>query len=369
MENIFFFSGSITSFFIILLFSKRDKAIYDYFLIAWFCVILFHILVFYLTAFDQYSPLLELSSSAVFLNGPILLFYTRSLFNKRLEWKQIFHLLPFFLNLSIVFPYLLQDTLAPLSEFSRMVLAWAKLGSIFIYSVWSINIINRNLRFAEEFFSNVETHHINWLKMALKLVLFLWVIGVVSQLVFQVSIFELNPAHEDIFINIAVSFLVVFMGYYGFRQAPVFVGTTLSSFNEKIEVEQISKKYQKSVIDDQDLKQHAALLDEMMSVEKLYRDPELSLSKLALKLNLSTNQLSQVINQFYRKNFHEFINSYRIEEVKQRFENGDVEHITLLGIALEAGFNSKATFNRFFKKHTGKTPSGFLKGLDSSSTS
>jgi AraC-like DNA-binding protein len=368
VENIFFFSLSIVSFFIILLLSKRNKAVYDFFLIGWFTVILFHVMVFYLTTFDQYSSLLEVSSAAVFLHGPILLLYTRSLFYKRFDWKQSLHLIPFVLNIVIIAPYVFQNTLAPFSEFSRMLLAWAKLGSILIYSIWSIKIINRNLEYAEEFFSNVESHHIKWLKMAIKMVLLLWIIGFGSQVVFQVNLFELNPAHEDLFINISVSLLVIFMGYYGFRQAPVMVGTSLSGFNQKNNNEEatVITKYQRSAIDDRGLKQHADNLEALMNAEKPYRDPELSLSKLALHLNLSTNQLSQIINQYYQKNFYDFINSYRVEEVKQRIVNGDVKHTTLLGIALDAGFNSKATFNRFFKKYTGKTPSEFLKGLDSS---
>ena len=101
--------------------------------------------------------------------------------------------------------------------------------------------------------------------------------------------------------------------------------------------------------------------------EKPYKDPDLSLSKLATQLHLSTNQLSQVINQFYQKNFYDFINSYRIEEVKLSMINGAVKRHTLLGIALESGFNSKATFNRFFKKYTGITPSQFLKDQNTSS--
>jgi len=369
VENLFFFSGSITSFFIILLFSKRDKAIYDWFLMAWFTIILFHIIVFYLTVLNQFSSLLELSSAAVFLHGPILLLYTRSLFNKRIDWRQTLHLIPFFLNIAIIAPYVLQDTLAPFSEFSRMLLAWAKLGSILIYSIWSLKTINKNLKFAEDFFSNVESHHIKWLKMALKMVILLFIIGFSNQLVFQANLFELNPAQEDVLINISVSILVIFMGYYGFRQAPVLVGTSASAIpmmNLNDEATS-TKKYQKSAIDDQDLKQHVTLLEALMVDEKPYKDPDLSLSKLASQLNLSTNQLSQVINQFYQKNFYDFINSYRIEDVKQRLINGDVKRTTLLGIALDAGFNSKATFNRFFKKYTGITPSQFLKDLDTSS--
>lgn len=371
MEKLFFFSGSVTSFFIILLFSKKDKAIYDWFLIAWFTLILFHIVIFYLSTDYQYAAMLEISSAAVFLNGPILWLYTKHLFHKRFYWKQALHFVPFFINLAIIIPYVLQNTFAPFSDLSRMLLSWAKLGSILIYSLASIRTINRNLVFAKNYLSNVETHHVKWLTMALKLVLVLWSIGFLSQLVFQVKLFELNPAHEDILINISVSILVIFMGYYGFRQAPVFIGSSPSNFKENIvngkEELTASEKYQKSALKDDDLKKHGALLEGLMSTEKPYKDPDLSLLKLALQLNMTTNQLSQIINQFHQKSFYDFVNSYRAEEVKRRLINGDGKHTTLLGIALDAGFNSKATFNRFFKKYTGQTPSEYLKGLNSQS--
>jgi AraC-like DNA-binding protein len=369
MENLFFFSGSITSFFIVLLLSKRNKAIYDWFLLAWFSVILFHIIVFYLSSLNQFDAMLEISSAAVFLNGPILWLYTKHLFNKRFYWKQTLHFVPFLLNVAIIAPYLYQNTLAPFSDLSRMLLSWAKLGSILIYSLWSIQTIKQNLGFAKEYLSNVETHHVKWLTMALKLVLVLWSIGFFSQLVFQANLFELNPAHEDILLNISVSILVIFMGYYGFRQAPVFVGSAHLIFKGSNDNEEfiVSEKYQKSALKEEDLKYHGALLEGLMSAEKPYSDPDLSLLKLADQLNITTNQLSQIINQFHQKNFYDFVNSYRVEEVKKRLINGDVKHTTLLGIALDAGFNSKATFNRFFKKHTGQTPSEYLKGLNTKS--
>ena len=363
MENLFFFSGSITTFFMILLMSKRDKAIYDWFLISWFSIILFHIFVFYLSANNRFSFSLELSSAAVFLNGPILWLYTRTLFDKRISWKEIIHFLPFLINLAFIAPYVLQNTLAPFSDLTRIILAWSKLGSILIYCLWSIHTINKNLKFAEDNFSNVESQHLAWLKMALKTVLLLWLIGFLSQLAVITDLFELDPADEDLFINIAVSILVIYMGYYGFRQAPVFLGVSMSTLAKQAESDQevMMEKYHHSPLDEALVKQYAKLLEELMAEKKPYIDPELNLSKLAAELNLSTNQLSQVINQFYKKNFYEYINSYRIEAVKNRLANGDQKTTTLLGIALEAGFNSKATFNRFFKKYTGQTPSEYLK--------
>lgn len=363
MEYIYFFSGSNTLFFIILLLSKRNKAIYDWFLALWFSIVLFHIVVFYRTVHENYSTLLEVSSAAVFLNGPTLWLYTKTLFDRRISWIDAFHFLPFFLNLVLIAPFVIQNELAPWPEFIRTLLAWAKLGSILSYSLRSIFTIEKKRRLEENTFSNLKIHHVEWLKMAFKAVLVLWFIGVVSQLIFQANQFELDPTNEDLLINLAASILVIFMGYYGFKQAPVFLAGEVFPPDQNKESGQASsmEKYQNSSLDDGLVKYHSQMLENLMITKKPFNDPDLSLSTLASELNLTPNQLSQVINQAFKKNFYEFVNSYRIEEVIQKLANGEGKTVTLLGIALDAGFNSKATFNRFFKKHTGKTPSEYLK--------
>ena len=65
----------------------------------------------------------------------------------------------------------------------------------------------------------------------------------------------------------------------------------------------------------------------------------------------------------FNKNFNEFINHYRVEACKAKILAGETIHLSLLGIAFECGFNSKATFNRTFKKLTGSTPSQFSKSV------
>ena len=103
----------------------------------------------------------------------------------------------------------------------------------------------------------------------------------------------------------------------------------------------------------------------LMKEEKLFLDQELDLKSLADKLKLSSGYLSQIINKYEQKNFFDFINGYRVEEVKSKIPDPAYQHLSLLGIAFESGFKSKSTFNLAFKKHTGMTPSGFKKSLAS----
>jgi len=99
-----------------------------------------------------------------------------------------------------------------------------------------------------------------------------------------------------------------------------------------------------------------------MNESKPYLDPDLTLAGLSAMLNLPQHHLSRVINEHYGNNFFDFINRYRIEEVKQRIPDPAYGNLTLLGIAFDCGFNSKSAFNRLFRKYTGITPSEYKAG-------
>lgn len=101
-----------------------------------------------------------------------------------------------------------------------------------------------------------------------------------------------------------------------------------------------------------------------MQQEKPYLNADLKLVGLAEQLKIKPYLLTQVLNQVLQKKFNDFINEYRVEEVKRMLQAEQFEHWTLLAIATEAGFNSKASFNRVVKKLTGQSPSQLKKGLN-----
>ena len=104
-------------------------------------------------------------------------------------------------------------------------------------------------------------------------------------------------------------------------------------------------------------------LRERVQRKNLYRDPKLTLKKLASSMKLNINDLSQTINSGLDQSFNDFINEMRVDEVKRKMEDPKYAHLSQLGMALESGFNSKATYNRAFKKFTGMSPSSYQKGL------
>ena len=101
-------------------------------------------------------------------------------------------------------------------------------------------------------------------------------------------------------------------------------------------------------------------LQQLLETEKTYLVADLSLPVLAEQVGLSTHELSYVLNEGVGVNFFQFINAYRVEEAKRLLRSAQHQHLSIVGIAFEAGFSSKTTFNTTFKKMTGLTPSKFM---------
>ena len=120
-----------------------------------------------------------------------------------------------------------------------------------------------------------------------------------------------------------------------------------------------SKKYGKSGLSDERARQIEKELILLMNREKPFLNSNLTLNQLSDILSVTPHNLSEVINTRLKQNFFDFINTYRIEQVKTDLKNPDKMHLKVLAIAYDAGFNSKTAFNTIFKKTTGKTPSQY----------
>ncbi|MEO9871604.1 helix-turn-helix domain-containing protein [Ekhidna sp.] len=107
----------------------------------------------------------------------------------------------------------------------------------------------------------------------------------------------------------------------------------------------------------------ACNLKEIMLEKRLYRKPDLSLSFIAAELNTSSNSLTEVLKEHFRLTYYDFINEYRILDIVERFKNGDDRKYTIKTISEEAGFRSKTTFIKAFKKETGMLPKEYLSSV------
>ena len=123
------------------------------------------------------------------------------------------------------------------------------------------------------------------------------------------------------------------------------------------------RKYEGYQLDEEIAAAYAAEARELMEKEKLYRNPYLTMPELAKKLKLSANTLSQVLNGYCGQTFYNFVNTYRLEEVIAMMRDPKCDSKSILKLSIEAGFNSKSTFNNIFKKQTGLTPAEFRKNI------
>lgn len=206
--------------------------------------------------------------------------------------------------------------------------------------------VQRYQRFLVVNYSTIGRKSLLWLRNLIALVLILILIWLVS---FLEYIFFFTYGATFIFVSLGLVVLLFWIGYFVILHNHLFQIVPVKPLQEENSEKKLSSNTDNY---------YRKLLD-LMQVERLYEDTELTLDKLAQHLNISSGYLSQIINEKEKKNFFEFVNYYRIESVKAKLLDRDFGHYSILGIGLESGFNSKSTFNSVFKKFTGQTPSTF----------
>jgi AraC-like DNA-binding protein len=122
-----------------------------------------------------------------------------------------------------------------------------------------------------------------------------------------------------------------------------------------------NEKYQKSGLKSDKAETYVTRLEAYMREAKPYLDGDLTMKDLAVGVGIPSYHLTQILNENLMKNFYDYINEYRVEEVKRHLQDESYRNDTLISIAFDTGFNSKSAFNRIFKKVTNDTPSQFRK--------
>jgi len=229
------------------------------------------------------------------------------------------------------------------------------------YMIFTLLLINRYTNTLKEMFAALEKVKLTWLRNITILMLSLLLIFLTENFLF---LFDINFSHFFNLTSVIMAISVYALGYMGLSRSEVFSSSEISTpIKQLYQVDPSNKdaSYEKSGLSEEKATQCQKELLALMKNEELFRDNNLTLSKVAGKLNISTHNLSEVINRRIMLNFFDFINSYRVEQVKKDLLAAEKQNLTLLAIAFDAGFNSKSSFNAIFKKHTGKTPSEFRK--------
>ena len=366
--NVIFIIGIFISLFqFVLLLNKKSKSLPDKVLAALMMTISIHLTsyyLYYLGYWVTYPHLVGITVPFPLFYGPLLYLYILNSLKGENHLRRIDHLhfAPAILSYLYMFKFyffysaeekrLVDSGQLNYSEVFTTVLLLAFMISGIAYSILSYQLLRKHKRLIENNFSDTENINLNWLKNFILGFgfIFLTVAVVVVSRDFMHFKYNFNP--DYIFYSMMI-LAILALGYFGIRLENIFVD------NVDLVKESKSKgEYKNSGLKDNDASTKYNLLLSLMEEAKPYLESKLTLNALAQRLEISPNHLSQIINQFEKQNFNDFVNKYRIEEfIRKASENNNY---SLLANALDSGFNSKSTFNAVFKKQKGSTPSQFM---------
>ena len=226
-------------------------------------------------------------------------------------------------------------------------------------AVWNLTFLYLAIRHYRKYrvwldanFSDTEKIKFDWLRNFLYLFTSVVVLGALFDFAnsFVVRLSYIQYFYFEIVLALGTYYLAV-AGYLRSRTIELTFADEPDAADEP----------RRQLLSDAEMERLRSRLLAVMSDERPYLDPSLTLTDLTRAVGVNSTVLSHLINKGFEKNFNDFINEYRINEVKSRLRATDDE--TMLAIALESGFNSKATFNRAFKKFTGRTPREYQEDL------
>ena len=307
------------------------------------------------------------------LLAPLIYYYLRSVVSPFFWLKDInyWHFIPMLVYFLIKLVILIYDSRQPgFDEVQNGYLVktfeWKYLNpfvfllktlQMLLYLAFSFQTLYIFREKIKHYFANTYKLELNWLRNFLIAYSFLYLFNSIQSVVNEV-ITDLSWTQEWWYYLLS-GVAILYVGINGyFTKLTELQNVDFSNFKLKKSKKQPTRK-----VSSNELLKRQKLLEKYMTTRKPYLDPNLTLISLAEKLEISREELSDTINQGFQSRFNDFINNYRIVETKRLIAAGKYKTHSLLGIAYEAGFNSKATFNRAFKKIENQSPSEYLKSL------
>ncbi|WP_430411831.1 helix-turn-helix domain-containing protein [Kordia sp.] len=298
---------------------------------------------------------LALPDAIIFLYGPILYFYFKKLISTYVFRKKefIIHLIPVCIFLLSEIPLLLEES-NPLrivwTEHTRLRYILIEGSAVFLnifYLVLNIRQLQRYKKSSQNNFSFKQSPtYLSVILILIGICLTAWFFSYISWIS---GYYNPLSMYGYIVIWFTMVFLTYVLAFFAMIQPKLF----------KMPVE-IKKEKQTLLSSDESMVLKEKLTTLMLD-KKPYLKPRLTLQELAEMIDVRINIVSYVINEEFKKNFNDFVNEYRIQEFIHLAKKEENKKLTILGLAYEAGFNSKTTFNTTFKKKLGKTPFQFVK--------
>ncbi|MDY0077010.1 MAG: helix-turn-helix domain-containing protein [Bacteroidales bacterium] len=371
----FFLIAAFNALFFAILILQKKKVLHDKILIYWLIY-----LGLYTGSYAFLSNILftdfHLVSvsfiSLLMLHGPFLYLYISALIDENYKFhrKSLFHFIPFLLFNIFVFtsPFFPEiagsirldhvetEHRSPLL-FNFFLILTALSGPVYfllsirLFRILDINIFNN--------FSTTENINLDWLRKLVYSFGVIWTALIIIATIHHVfHLFSWVFCTDGLFLSLSV--FIILIGYFGLKQEEIFIQYP----DRKMEyVTKPKTKYATVLLNETEAENYVGKIKQLMETEKPYLDAALTLPGLAAKLQIPSHHLSRVINEKFEQNFFDFINQYRIEEVKSKMAKPEFDNLSILGIAFESGFNTKSAFNRVFKKMTGTTPSEYKNQL------
>lgn len=373
MKYVFLIAAFNALFLAVLLLQKKPKALHDKILFYWL-IYLGLFTAFYTFSFHELLIRIQHISrfiiSMFLLHGPFLYLYTESLTTgkNRPAKRDLLHFIPFcsfflYLLISLLFPEYssrirmdhVTIKVEPPIVFVIFLLITALSGSVYFFASFlkfkniNINILNN--------FSTTEEINLDWLKTLVYIFGIIWSALIVIAIVHHIFHFaSMAFCTDGLFLSLSA--FIILVGYFGLRQKEIFTRFPADGHNF---VTDQRTKYQNIPLSELEIADFIGRINSIMEKEKPYLNPDITLPELASLIDIPAYQLSRVINEKFGCNFFDFINGYRVNEVKTKINDPAFSNLSLLGIAFDCGFNSKSAFNRIFKKMTGLTPSEYEK--------
>lgn len=366
--------GSVQAFFFsFLVFSKNENKLHDKILGFWLFCMGLQLLLKYINFNNLYifvPWILGLNGGFPLLHGPFLFLYINTLTKnyRKLRKIDLLHFLPFLVFYIYLFPVLFFPNEAKIEIFIYGQNFEMKYIPLFIMILLSgpIYIIRSLISFKKHrgnitnFFSFNEEVGLKWLYYLILGLLAIWIAIFISYALTE--IFNIvTPVERDVIIYIIFVMYVLVLGFKGFKQGSIFLNINFEKTLRDSNNTSPTTSDKESKVKDADL--ILERLQTYMETEKPYLEEKLSIVKLSDKMDIPYYILSQVINDKLNQNFFDYINTFRVNEAKAKLCNPKFDHYTVLGIALECGFNSKASFNRIFKLKTSLTPTQYKNSL------
>ena len=363
-------------FFILLLKTKVKRQDSDQLLMVWMGIVALQLLFYYdnLAAAPVFPSYLQLLGfSLPLISAPVLYLYIRTLsfgYDARLK-NMIFHLLPFLVFNAVTFlvyynttnnSFVLKNGLPYFDAGLNIALMYGLPILLAIvpgyYAIMGLLTLLRYQRSLPDHYSYTEKINLNWLKWIVISLMVLFV-GLFLLIKYGVSYHLVNYANLFAVVGSILTIYVFFIGFCGLRQNTVLNHVTIKETAERKDV--APANYKNSGLTNERVDQLFLQLKSHMEEQQSFLQENLSLAMLAAQLQITGNQLSQVINQKTQSNFFNFVNSYRVTAVKEKLKDPSLAHYSILGIAYDCGFSSKSSFNKIFKETTGQTPLQYQK--------